>query len=39
MITEVEIKELKREKMPLSPINATSHISLVTVIIEKLNIW
>jgi hypothetical protein len=39
MITEVEIKEHKREKMPPSPINATSHVSLVTVIIEKFSIW
>ena len=39
MITEVEIRENKREKMPPSPINAISHVSLVTVIIEKLSIW
>jgi len=39
MITEIEIKENKREKLPPSPVNATSHVSLVTVIIEKLSIW
>ena len=38
MITEVEFKEQKREKFPPSPINATSHVSLVAVFVEKLSI-